>query len=81
MKMTRTATLTLWCSGRYLGPECIRIALQDLCNSLFPYWLVLYVVAAPIAIAVLAVLSAREALAVELQASRVFAVAVLLWLG
>lgn len=61
-----------------LGPECVRVPLEYLGDGLLADALVLDVVAAAIAIAVLAVLAAREALAVELQTPRVLAIAILL---
>jgi hypothetical protein len=61
-----------------LRPECIGIALKDLRDGLLSETFILDVIAAAIAIAVLAVLPAREALAVELEAARILAVAVFL---
>jgi len=61
-----------------LRSEGIRVPLEDFRDCLLPDRLILDVVAAPIAIAVLAVLPAGETLAVELEAARVLAVAVLL---
>ena len=61
-----------------LGSEGVRVALEDLGDGLLADALILDIVAAAIAIAVLAVLAAREAFAVELQTPRVLAIAILL---
>lgn len=61
-----------------LGSECIRVPFENFRDCLLPDRLILDVVAASIAIAVLAVLSAGETLAVELETAGVLAVAVLL---
>lgn len=61
-----------------LGSEGVGVALQDDGDGLLADGLVFDVVAAAIAIAVFTVLPTRKALAVQLQAPRVLAVAVLL---
>lgn len=62
----------------YLGPKGIGVAVQDGLHGRLPEALVLLVVAAGHAIAGVAVAPAGEALAVQLQAAGVLAVAVLL---
>lgn len=53
--MVAISCLSLWSGRGDLRPECIRVSLKDLSNSLLSYGLIFYVVAAPIAIAVLAI--------------------------
>jgi len=53
--MMGTSRLSLWSGRGDLRPECIGVPLKDLSNSLLSYRLILDVVAAPIAIAVLAI--------------------------
>ena len=65
-------------SGSNLRSECVRVALEDLCDGLLSDWLIFYVVAASIAIAIFAVLSARETLAIKLETAGIFAIAILL---
>lgn len=64
-----------------LWAEGVRVSLENLGDGLLADVLVFNVVAAPIAIAVLAILSTGEALTIELETSRVFAVAILLLLS
>jgi hypothetical protein len=66
------------CSHLDLGAEGIGVALQNGLHSGLADLLALLVVAAVDAVAVIAVAPAGEALAVQLQAARVLAVAVLL---
>ena len=61
-----------------LGPKGVGVAVQDGLDGRLPEALVLLVVAAGHAVAGVAVAPAGEALAVQLQAAGVFAVAVLL---
>jgi hypothetical protein len=61
----------------YFGSECIRISLKDGSNGFLPDCLVFHVVVAPVAVAVLAILSTGKAFAVKLETSWVFAIAVL----
>lgn len=53
--MMATSSLSLRSSRGDLRPECIGVPLKYLSNSLLSYGLILYVVAAPIAIAVFAI--------------------------
>ena len=62
----------------YLRPERIGIAVQDVLHSRLSCGLIVLIVAAAHTVAVVAIPPAGEALAVELQAARVLAVAVLL---
>ena len=61
----------------YLRPECVGISLQYHCYGFLANAFILNIVAAAIAIAVATVLSAGEALTVELQTAGVLAIAVL----
>ena len=61
----------------YLRSERIGVPLQDYSDCFLPDRLVLDIIAAAIAIAISAILSARETFTVKLQTSRVFTVATL----
>ena len=67
------------CSGSYLWSEGVWVTLKDLGDSLLSDWLIFYVVAASIAIAIFAVLSARKTLAIELETPGIFAITILLY--
>ena len=82
-RRTRTrANANRWSRGCHGGSdlrsEGVRVTLKDLCDGLLSDWLIFYVVAASIAIAIFAVLSARETLTIELETSWIFAIAILL---
>ena len=67
-RLRRLRHIIVMCLGNF-RPEGVWVSLEDLGNGLFSDEFILDVVAAAIAIAVLAVLSTGEALAVEFEAS------------
>jgi hypothetical protein len=58
------------------GPKCIGVTLKNLLDCIFPILLEEIVVVASNTISILAILSRRKTLAVQLKTTRVFTVAV-----